>query len=415
MADNVVLNEGSGGDTIAADDVSGVKYQVVKIAVGGDGSATLVGNAAPVPVSDAGSSLTVDGTVTANLSAVDNAVLDAIQAATEAIETAVEGTLTIDTTGLATSANQTTIAEHLDGVETLLGTIDADTSALAGAVKAEDSAHQSGDSGIMSLFVRQDSQSDLGADGDYIPATIDGNGGLRVSIVSGAGSGGTSAADDADFTAESTQGTPAMGVYESTPSPVTDGDLGIVGITENRALKVHIESYADAKVDDATYTAGTDVVAVIGGVVTSDSVDSGDAGAVAMTTGRALHVAVQSSSTDAHVARGSSHHRNIDANAKTEIKSSAGVLKWIHAINLTDAIAYLHLYDNTAANVTPGTTTPSYTFPIPTSPSSGLGSGFVLHLNQAFANGITYVVTTTTDGSAGDPGTNGVFINAGYV
>lgn len=37
-------------------------------------------------------------------------------------------------TGASTSANQTTVIGHLDGVETLLGTIDADTSTLAGAV-----------------------------------------------------------------------------------------------------------------------------------------------------------------------------------------------------------------------------------------------------------------------------------------
>jgi hypothetical protein len=37
-------------------------------------------------------------------------------------------------TGFATSAKQDTIIGHVDGVETLLGTIDADTSALAGAV-----------------------------------------------------------------------------------------------------------------------------------------------------------------------------------------------------------------------------------------------------------------------------------------
>jgi hypothetical protein len=37
-------------------------------------------------------------------------------------------------TGAGTAANQTTIIGHLDGVEALLGTIDADTSTLAGAV-----------------------------------------------------------------------------------------------------------------------------------------------------------------------------------------------------------------------------------------------------------------------------------------
>lgn len=58
-----------------------------------------------------------------------------------------------------------------------------------------------------------------------------------VEIIAGAGSGGTAAADDADFTAGTTSGTPAMGVYESTPTNVTDNDMGIVGITQARRLK----------------------------------------------------------------------------------------------------------------------------------------------------------------------------------
>ena len=63
------------------------------------------------------------------------------------------------------------------------------------------------------------------------------NDALRVSIVAGGGTGGTASADDADFTATTTSGTPAMGVYESSPTSVTDGDMGIVGITAGRRLK----------------------------------------------------------------------------------------------------------------------------------------------------------------------------------
>jgi hypothetical protein len=37
MADNTILNLGSGGDTIASDEISGVKYQRVKLIYGGDG------------------------------------------------------------------------------------------------------------------------------------------------------------------------------------------------------------------------------------------------------------------------------------------------------------------------------------------------------------------------------------------
>lgn len=39
MADDTILNPGSGGDTIATDDVGGVKYPRSKITVGADGSA----------------------------------------------------------------------------------------------------------------------------------------------------------------------------------------------------------------------------------------------------------------------------------------------------------------------------------------------------------------------------------------
>lgn len=43
MADNITLNTGSGGDTCAADDISAVKYQRVKIVPGGDGAVNLSG------------------------------------------------------------------------------------------------------------------------------------------------------------------------------------------------------------------------------------------------------------------------------------------------------------------------------------------------------------------------------------
>lgn len=46
--------------------------------------------------------------------------------------------------------------------------------------KLEDSAHVSGDSGIMALAVRNDAGTALAADGDYIPLSTDANGALRV-------------------------------------------------------------------------------------------------------------------------------------------------------------------------------------------------------------------------------------------
>ena len=53
MADNTVLNAGTGGDTIASDDIAGVKHQRVKVEFGADGFATDVSAANPMPVAGA--------------------------------------------------------------------------------------------------------------------------------------------------------------------------------------------------------------------------------------------------------------------------------------------------------------------------------------------------------------------------
>lgn len=50
MADNVVLNAGSGGATLATDDVGGTHYQIVKLALGALDAATLLGPTNPLPV-----------------------------------------------------------------------------------------------------------------------------------------------------------------------------------------------------------------------------------------------------------------------------------------------------------------------------------------------------------------------------
>lgn len=84
MADNTVLNSGTGGDTIATDDIGGVKHQRVKIQYGTDGSATDVSDSNPMPVDDAGGSLTVDNAGTFAVQ-VDGAALTALQLIDDAV------------------------------------------------------------------------------------------------------------------------------------------------------------------------------------------------------------------------------------------------------------------------------------------------------------------------------------------
>jgi len=124
MADNVEADPGSGGATLAADDIGGVHYPRVKIVLGADGVADGdVSSALPMPVDDA--------TAQASLASIDGKIT--------AVNT---GDVTVSSSvlpsGAATAANQATIAGHLDGVETLLGTIDADTGNIATSIAVLD-------------------------------------------------------------------------------------------------------------------------------------------------------------------------------------------------------------------------------------------------------------------------------------
>lgn len=79
------------------------------------------------------------------------------------------------------------------------------------------------------------------------------------------GSGGTSTADDADFTAGTTAGTIAQGVYESSPTSVTAGDVGAIGITATRAIRASLESAAGVPwVPSTDYTHDTTMGTITG-------------------------------------------------------------------------------------------------------------------------------------------------------
>lgn len=142
MADNTELTAGSGGDTIATDDIAGVKHQRVKVQYGDDGSATDVSDTNPLPVDDAGgslsvddggTSLTVDGTVAATQSGTwtvqpgNTANTTAWKVDGSAVTQPVSGTVTVqDGGGAITVDNAGTFAVQAD---TELTTADLDTGA----------------------------------------------------------------------------------------------------------------------------------------------------------------------------------------------------------------------------------------------------------------------------------------------
>jgi hypothetical protein len=134
MADNLELNEGTGGATLAADDIGGIHHQRVKVQFGVDGAATDVSASDPMPV---------EGTVelgAATLAALESiTVVDGGGSLTVDGEVSVSGTVSVDgsgvtqpvsavalplPTGAATSAAQATGNTALAAIQTAVETID---------------------------------------------------------------------------------------------------------------------------------------------------------------------------------------------------------------------------------------------------------------------------------------------------
>lgn len=148
--DNQVLDDISADTGTLAVVGSGTEAtaQRVTIATDSTGVLSVDDNGSTISVDDGGGVLTVDGTVTAELSAVDNAVLDTIAASTAAIETAVEGTLTVtgggggteyteDAAAAANPVGGALILVREDGRAGSLTTTDGDNVAARGNNKGE--------------------------------------------------------------------------------------------------------------------------------------------------------------------------------------------------------------------------------------------------------------------------------------
>ena len=108
---------------------------------------------------------------------------------------ATESTLAATESGVAAlDTRLTTTNSKLDTLETSLTAIETSVQTIDDIVKEEDAAHSSGDKGVMLLGVRQSTQVDFGADGDYVPISINDDGEIRVTAGSGGG-GDASAAN----------------------------------------------------------------------------------------------------------------------------------------------------------------------------------------------------------------------------
>lgn len=202
MADNVTVDNAALTDyLVSADEViaTGELLQRVKLAYSADGVATHVTADADGLLVNLGANNDVTVTGTVDLGATDNAVLDdiaaklaTIDADTSALAGAVGGTEVQVDIVAALPAGTNAIGKLAANSGVDIGDVDV-TSIVPGTGatnlgKAEDAAHASGHVGVMALTVRTNTAAArAGTDGDYQPLITDTNGRLHVIEPSAAG------------------------------------------------------------------------------------------------------------------------------------------------------------------------------------------------------------------------------------
>lgn len=267
MADGTVINPGTGGDTVATDDIGGVKFQRVKLIHGADGSNDGdVATTNPFPVALSNLEKAEDSSHSSGHSGVMLLAVrkDSVAALAgtdlDYIPLIVDGngrlwvTALIDT-ALPAGTNAIGKLSANSGVD--IGDVDvtsvAPGTAAASLGKAEDTGHSSGDVGVMSLAVRTDTPANRsGTDGDYEPlqmsagrlwvsGVLTANSGVDIgdvdvtSVVPGTGATNLGKAED-DAHASAHVGVMALAVRTDTAAnrSGTDGDYEPLQISAGR-------------------------------------------------------------------------------------------------------------------------------------------------------------------------------------
>lgn len=405
MADNVTYQDTTlatppSATVVATDDVGGVQYQRVKLDIGGDGVASPVTTANPMPISDAGGSITVDGPLTdaqlrASAVPVSAAALPLPSGAATAANQATEITslASIDTktpalgqalaaasvpivltaaqittltppaaiTGFATEATLATRLSESD--------FDTKTGSLTETAPATDTASSGINGRLQRIAQRLTSLIAL------IPASL----GQKASAASLAvvvasdqsavpvsaaslplPSGASTAAlqtqpgvDIGDVTVNNAAGASAVNIQDGGNSITVDGSVtatvsGTATTSDTATL-----------VDDAAFTPATSRVMMTGAMfddVAPDSVNEGDGGAVRMSSNRNLYATLRDAAGNERGANVSAGNALlVDASATTQPVSGTVAATQSGTWNVTNVSGTVSLPTGAATEATLGT------------------------------------------------------------
>jgi hypothetical protein len=415
MADNTVLNTGTGGDTISTDDIAGVKVQRVKVQHGADGSATDVSTASPLPVDQTNTTVADGGTLPAKgvqVGGTDGSVFQVISTDNAGrVNTNINGTVT--TTGGLTDtqlrASAVPVSGPLTDTQLRASAVPVDTELPAAAALADAASNPTAPAaGAFGMLWN-------GATWDRAPGSTAGGlttnlkqlNGTTVATNSGNKDAGTQRVVIATDQPQLTNALKVDGSAVTQPvSGTVTANLGTAAVTNAGTFAVQIAANSSinnaqvagtaTSVNSGAKDAGTQRVILASDQTVVPVSDNSGSLTVDAPVGTPVFTTVTPSTTGGW----SKGTALAQTTTKKAVKASAGTFGGYYAYNPNASVAYIQVFDLASASVTVGTTAPDLVFGIPASSAANLE--FTNGVNMATA--ITLACTTTATGSTA-PGT----------
>jgi hypothetical protein len=448
MADDILLSSGSGGDTIAADDIGpGVKYQRVKMTLGADNTNdgdVASGNPMPCNLLEIGDTAVLDGTGSAAAGALRVVIAGEGHDDPDAGDPVKIGGRAVTTLPAAVSLTNDRVDQlYTTQGQLLVGGVDG-TTPRGIAVNA---------SGQLEVDISAQQLSPVVVDGTGgsfpVTGTVTANAGTNLNTSALALDASLPAfATDAAAHGASQEGYRAMGTDGTNDQQLSCDSTGAVNITGQLAAGHTVAQTGAPWEVDGNKTSdgaapGTDNVGALTAIATAAApsytegrlaglstdlagtlrADITKVGNTAVSTNDGvsnagtLRVTV-SNDSDGRIglnpltSGGWLVQRDLDLDEATpaNIKSSAGQVGGWYIYNNATSVRYVKLYDKASAPVL-ATDTPEMTIPIPASSAA----------NVEFANGIEFTLgigwaatTGVADADTGAPAANDVVANLLY-
>lgn len=447
MTDNVLLNLGSGGQTVASDDVGGLQFQRIKVTVGADGAADDVTVATPFPVRLS------DGTnfLTSKNPGADHALSVAI------LDGAGNQVTSFGGAGGTSSQDDTAFSAGIGFGTPMMGiatsdNVDVNDAGVIGMTVAREmfttlrTSIPAGTNNIGDVDVITVPADPFGLNADAASATgsisaklrFIASTGIPVTAMPALAAGAATVGSIASITTAVVPGTSSSNLGKAIDNVAGAADTGVAQLMTRvdtlSTLTPAVGDYANPRInsqgaqwvqiaggtiagiiDDSAFGVGTSELLAVGHLcdeTATDSVDEGDIGLARMTADRKTIT-----TPFVHAASGgTSAYSSISTAAvlSAVVKALPGKVFQLSCMNINAAARYVRLYNQTGA---PASTDGANILWRGIIPGATTGAGFTIPLNGIqFSTGIGIRASTgIADTDTGSLAANELIFNVEYA